>query len=46
MVNYFVKLGGLKKMMDIMGYSFYTQRVQFYSQSWELQKEFEILIPG
>lgn len=42
MANYYVKLGGLKPLMDIFGYVFYTQRVRFYSQEWELVAEFNI----
>ena len=30
--------------MDLGGFSFSTLRVQFYSQSWELKKEFNILV--
>lgn len=43
-VNYYVKLGGLEHLMDLGGFSFFTLRVQFYSQSWELKKEFKILV--
>jgi hypothetical protein len=44
MANYYVKLGGLKYLMSVGRFTFYTQRVQFYSQNWELEKEFTITI--
>lgn len=44
MANYYVKLGGLKYLMSLGRFTFYTQRVQFYSQNWDLEKEFNITI--
>jgi hypothetical protein len=44
MANYYVKLGGLRYLMRIGRFTFYTQRVRFYSQSEELEAEFNITI--
>jgi hypothetical protein len=44
MMNYYIKLGGLKPLMNLGRFQFSTQRVQFYSQTWELEQEFNILI--
>jgi hypothetical protein len=43
-VNYYVKLGGLKPLLNIAGFNFFTLNIQFYSQSGELAKEFDIAI--
>ena len=42
-VNYYIKLGGIKKLFNLGRFHFYTLRVEFYSQSWELEKVFNIL---
>jgi hypothetical protein len=44
LANYYVKLGGLEYLMSVGRFIFFTQRVQFYNQSWELKKEFNITI--
>jgi len=42
--NYYVKLGGIRPLMSIGGFTYWTQHIQFFSQQGELEKEFNILI--
>ena len=43
-LNYYVELGGVEPLFNFRSYQFFTLRVKFYSQKWELKKEFNILI--
>jgi hypothetical protein len=44
MVNYYIKLGGLSPLFTLGSYQFYTLRIDFYSQSWQHEQTFEILV--
>jgi len=44
MVNYYVKLKGLKKLFDLGRFQFHTLEIEFYSQDWELEESFNILV--
>jgi hypothetical protein len=43
-VNYYIKLGGVEPLFNLGRFHFYTLRVEFYNQSWELTKVFNILV--
>ena len=43
-VNYYVKLGKMKNLFDIGEKRYFTLPVEFYNQSFQLEKEFNILV--
>ncbi|KLL04749.1 MAG: hypothetical protein MRERV_12c006 [Mycoplasmataceae bacterium RV_VA103A] len=44
MVNYYIKLDGLRPLFKFGSYSFFTLRIDFYSQSWKHEQSFNILV--
>jgi hypothetical protein len=43
-VNYYIKLGGVKPLFSLGRFHFHTLEIEFYTQSWELYKTFNILV--